>query len=334
MISDPYSDLPAFDDLLDAAKSVEGVVIRTPLLRADFVDRLIKRPVWFKAENLQRTGSFKMRGAWNRCSRIPDRDRPRGVVAYSSGNHAQGVAASAQLLDVPATIVMPADAPAAKRAATASLGASIRLYDRQTESREAIGQSICDETGATLIRPFDDAYVIAGQGTATLEALEDLKARNVTIDTMLCPASGGGLLGGAGLALAELAAGVQLCVVEPEGHDDHRLSIESGRHVDNAPGFRSIADALLAPRPGDLTFQLNRSFVRGSFAVADDDILRAMRLAFDTLKVVLEPGGATALAGLIRFSAQVPGDGAILVMLSGGNVDAAMFQRALEVAPV
>lgn len=238
MIHDPLSDPPSFDDLLEAAKMLDRVVVKTPLLRSDVVDRLIKRPVWFKAENLQRTGSFKMRGAWNRCSRIPPSDRPRGVVAYSSGNHAQGVAASAQLLGAPATIVMPADAPDAKRAATAALGASIRLYDRQAESREAIGDAISEETGATLIRPFDDAYVIAGQGTATLEALEDLKARDVTVDAMLCPASGGGLLAGAGLALSALAEGAQLCVVEPEGHDDHRLSLESGRPVENLPGCR------------------------------------------------------------------------------------------------
>lgn len=332
MIRDPLADVPDYADVVDAMARVREVAVRTPVLRSDHVDRLVGRPVWFKAENLQVTGSFKIRGAWNRCSMIPIEARPRGVVAYSSGNHAQGVAASARRMGMPATIVMPSDAPEAKRLATADLGATIRLYDRENESREEIGEAICHEAGATLVRPFDDAFVVAGQGTATLEAIEDLAERAVVLDAMLCPASGGGLLAGAALVLAERMPEARLCVVEPEGHDDHGRSLQSGQRRTNEPGFRSIADALLAPQPGELTFRVNQTAVQQAFAVSDVGILTAMKTAFERLRLVLEPGGATAFAGLLQHAQDIPGEGAILVMLSGGNVDPDVFVRALGVS--
>ncbi len=329
MIVDPQTDPPDFQDVRYAREALRHVAYRTPLLRSDDIDREIGRPVWFKAECLQRTGSFKVRGAWNRCQHIPPAELPRGVVAYSSGNHAQGVASAAQRLGVPATIVMPADAPAAKRTATEGYGAKIVLYDRSSESREAIGEEIQSRTGATLIRPFDDAWVIAGQATATLEAIEDADEFGVRFDAMLCPASGGGLLAGAAIVLAERSRQTALHVAEPQGHDDHLRSLEQGVAVDNAPGFRSIADALLAPQPGSLTFSITRRHVSSGIAVLDTDIQRAMYAAFRCLKVVVEPGGAVAFAALRSQPASLPGDGPVLVMLSGGNVDAALFSEAI-----
>ena len=329
MIIDPQTDAPGFQDVLDAREELREVAYRTPLLRSDDIDRELGRPVWFKPECLQRTGSFKVRGAWNRCQHIPASELARGLVAYSSGNHAQGVASAAQRLGIPATIVMPADAPVAKRSATKSYGAKVVLYDRTSESREAIGEELQSRTGATLIKPFDDAWVIAGQATATLEAVEDAAALGVQFEAMLCPASGGGLLAGAAIVLAELSKQTSLYVAEPQGHDDHLRSMEQGAVVENPPGFRSVADALLAPQPGNLTFPITRRHVRAGIAVSDTDILRAMYAAFRCLKVVVEPGGAVALAALRSHSPSLPGDGPVLVMLSGGNVDAALFSEAL-----
>lgn len=330
MIVDPQSDLPGFEDVAEAAARLQDVAVHTPLLRCDHIDHIAGRPLWFKAECLQRTGSFKIRGAWNRCSHIDAEVLPRGVVAFSSGNHAQGVAASAKLLDIPSTIVMPSDAPSAKREATVAYGAKVVLYDRLRESREAIGDAISIETGATLIRPFDDAWVVAGQATATLEAIRDASRRNVEFDAMICTASGGGLLAGAAIVLTELSPKTALLVAEPAGHDDHLRSLDQGKLVENDTGVRSIADALLAPRPGSLTFRINRDKVKGGYTVSDSQIYGAMESAFRDLKVVLEPGGAVAFAAALAHAAEAPGDGPLLIMLSGGNVDKTVFNRALE----
>ncbi|MDP3739068.1 MAG: threonine/serine dehydratase [Hyphomonadaceae bacterium] len=333
MITDPLKDLPTFADVEDAAKRLEGVAIRTPLLRNDVLDQIVGCPVWLKPETLQRTGSFKMRGAWNRISRIPEADRRRGVVAFSSGNHAQGVAESAKILGMKATIVMPADAPKAKIEAARGRGAEVRLYDRVKESREGIAAEIAERTGATTIRPFDDAWIMAGQGTAGLEAAQDAKARGVTFGSLACNASGGGLISGVAIAFEALSPSTEVWAAEPAGHDDLIRSLKAGKIVANDPGYRSIADALLTPEPGVLPFEVHKRRVKGGFTATNDQLLDAMSFAFHYLKLVVEPGGACSLATVLNNRKHFAERGPVLIVLSGGNVDAEMFARAIARTP-
>src|SRR5262245_24568365 len=225
MITDPLQDLPTIEDIEDAARRLKGVTVHTPLLRSDVLDAVVGAPVWIKPETLQRTGSFKMRGAWNRISRIPDADRKKGVVAFSSGNHAQGVAESAKILGLHATIVMPSDAPKAKIEAARGRGAEVRLYDRAKESREGIAAEIAQKTGATTIRPFDDAWIMAGQGTTGLEAARDAAAQSVKFGSLICNTSGGGLLAGVATAFEALSPSTEVWAAEPAGHDDFLRSL-------------------------------------------------------------------------------------------------------------
>ena len=333
MITDPLRDLPTFADIEDAAVRVKDVTVRTPLLRFDALDEAVGAPVWVKPETLQRTGSFKMRGAWNRISRIPEGDRSKGVVAFSSGNHAQGVAESARLLGMKATIVMPSDAPAAKIASTRRRGAEVRLYDRAKESREAIAAAIAGASGATTVRPFDDSWIMAGQGTAGLEAARDAAAMGVTFGSLICNASGGGLLAGMAVAFEGVSPDTEVYVAEPEGHDDLIRSLAARQIVSNAPGIRSIADALMSPEPGALTFEIHKRRVRGGFTASNGQLLDAMSFAFQNMKLVVEPGGANGLAVLLNNRAHFAARGPVLVVLSGGNVDADMFARAIARAP-
>ncbi len=333
MITDPLRDLPTFADIEDAAVRVKDVTVRTPLLRFHALDEAVGAPVWVKPETLQRTGSFKMRGAWNRISRIPEGDRSKGVVAFSSGNHAQGVAESARLLGMKATIVMPSDAPAAKIASTRRRGAEVRLYDRAKESREAIAAAIAGASGATTVRPFDDSWIMAGQGTAGLEAARDAAAMGVTFGSLICNASGGGLLAGMAVAFEGVSPDTEVYVAEPEGHDDLIRSLAARQIVSNAPGIRSIADALMSPEPGALTFEIHKRRVRGGFTASNDQLLDAMSFAFHNMKLVVEPGGANGLAVLLNNRAHFAARGPVLVVLSGGNVDADMFARAIARAP-
>lgn len=333
MITDPLRDLPTFADIEDAAVRVKDVTVRTPLLRFDALDEAVGAPVWVKPETLQRTGSFKMRGAWNRISRIPEGDRSKGVIAFSSGNHAQGVAESARLLGMKATIVMPSDAPAAKIASTRRRGAEVRLYDRVKESREAIAAAIAGASGATTVRPFDDSWIMAGQGTAGLEAARDAAAMGVTFGSLICNASGGGLLAGMAVAFEGVSPDTEVYVAEPEGHDDLIRSLAARQIVSNAPGIRSIADALMSPEPGALTFEIHKRRVRGGFTASNDQLLDAMSFAFHNMKLVVEPGGANGLAVLLNNRAHFAARGPVLVVLSGGNVDADMFARAIARAP-
>jgi threonine dehydratase len=334
MITDPLKDLPTFADIEDAAARLNGVTVRTPLLRYEELDRLVGAQVWIKPETLQRTGSFKMRGAWNRISRIPERDRSKGVVAFSSGNHAQGVAESARILGMKATIVMPADAPQSKIASTRMRGAEVRLYDRIKESREAIAREIADQSGATTIRPFDDAWIMAGQGAVGLEAAEDANAMGVAFDSLICNASGGGLIAGVAIAFETLQPNTRVYAGEPAGHDDLIRSLEANRIIANAPGVRSIADALMSPQPGVLPFEIHKRRVTGGFTADNEQILLAMSYAFHKLKLVVEPGGAVSLATLLVNRAQFAGKGPVLVILSGGNVDAEIFSQAIAKPPV
>jgi threonine dehydratase len=320
--------LPTFEDVLDAAERLRGVAVVTPLLRADALDAAVGGRVFVKAEPLQRTGSFKIRGAYNRLSRLSAGERRAGVVAFSSGNHAQGVAEAARLVGCPAVIVMPSDAPQVKIEATRSLGAEVVFYDRFTESREAISAAIAAQRGAVVVPSFDDFHVIAGQGVVGLEAARQLAELGVTADVALCPVSGGGLIAGIALAFEALSPATVIHPVEPEGFDDHARSLAAGERLSNPPGRSSISDALLAPAPGELTFEINRRRLGAGLAASDVAALGALRFGFRHLRLVLEPGGSLGLAALLSGRLDLAGRTA-LVVASGGNVDPGLFAEAL-----
>lgn len=324
-------EIPTPADVEDAARRLDGLAVRTPLLESPLLNRHLGGRLLVKPEVLQRTGSFKFRGAYNKISRLNDEERAGGVVAFSSGNHAQGVAHAAQLLDVPATIVMPADAPAIKLGNTKSYGATVVTYDRHSEDREAVGARIAEETGGALVKPFDDPFVIAGQGTVGLEIAERTADMGVSPDAVLAPVGGGGLIAGVGLGFGARDFDVPLFGVEPEGFDDTRRSLLSGRRESNSPDARSICDALLAQSPGEVTFALNQQRLAGCFAVSDDEVRTAMAAAFTYLKIVIEPGGAVALAAILSGRIEVK-DRTVVAVASGGNVDPALFTEVLESA--
>lgn len=322
-------ELPDVAEVRAAAARLAGVAVRTPLLNFPWLDERLGGRVFLKSEIFQRTGSFKFRGAWNRLVQLPAEARARGVVAFSSGNHAQGVAEAARLLGLPATIVMPTDAPAIKQAATRALGAEVVLYQRGRESREAIAARLAAERGATLVPAFDDPQVIAGQGTAGLEIAEDLAALGLAPDLAVICAGGGGLTAGCALALCDAFPEVAVYTAEPEACDDHRRSFISGRRERNAEEGGSICDALLSPMPGELTFAITARRCRAGFAVSDDEVRATLRLAFERLKLVLEPGGAVALAALLHRVGSLEGRVAVAT-LSGGNVDPELFAACLS----
>jgi len=322
---------PTFADIQDAARQIAGAAVLTPLIRNDALDAAVGGRVFIKAEVLQRTGSFKFRGAYNRISRLSPDERRAGVVAFSSGNHAQGVAAAAGLVGAPAVIVMPADAPALKIDNTRALGAEVTLYDRATQSREAIAERIQAERGAILVPPFEDRFIIAGQGTAGLEAAEDLKALGLSADIVLCPTSGGGLMAGTALAFEALTPGAKCYAVEPAEFDDYGRSLASGRRETNARTAGGLCDALLTPTPGELTFSLNQPRLAGALKVTDEEVLRGMAFAFRWLKLVVEPGGCVALAAALAGKLDLKGR-TVVVIASGGNVDPDVFERALAAA--
>lgn len=311
-----------------AAARMAGHIRRTPLLSSPFVDAIAGRRVLVKAECLQHTGSFKARGGWSALSALTPEARERGVIAYSSGNHAQGVAAAARALGAPAVIVMPADAPRLKIDNTRTLGAEVVLYDRATEDRDAIGAALAAKRGLTLIRPYDDAQVIAGQGTCGLEIAEQAAEAGVTHADVLTCCGGGGLTAGVALALEARAPGLRARPAEPAGFDDTARSLAAGAIRRNAALSGSICDAIVTPEPGALTFPILQRLCGPGLVVSDDEALRAMAVAFSRLKIVLEPGGAVALAAALFRNDQIEGD-AVICIASGGNVDGAMFSEAL-----
>jgi threonine dehydratase len=319
--------LPVSDDVLRAAERLRGVAVHTPLLRSDRLDELTGGRILLKPEMLQRTGSFKIRGAYNRLKQLVETGQDRGgVVAFSSGNHAQGVAAAARLLGMKAAIVMPSDAPVLKIENTRRLGGEVILYDRWTEDREAICARVAAERGATVVPSFDDAGVIAGQGTVGLEIAADTRALGLALDAVYVPASGGGLAAGIGLALDPTT---ELYTVEPAALDDHARSLAAGERVANDPAARSICDALLASMPGRMTFTLNRNRLAGGLTASDDEVLQAMAFGFEVLKLVIEPGGAVALAALLAGRIDARGR-TIGIVLSGGNVSPEIFAGCLS----
>jgi threo-3-hydroxy-L-aspartate ammonia-lyase len=309
------------DDILAAATRLDGVANRTPVLTSRTLDERVGATVHVKAECFQRGGAFKFRGAYNKIASLPEDVRGRGVLAYSSGNHAQAVALAARLLGTTATIVMPEDAPTAKLEATRGYGAEIVTYDRWTESREEIGRRLAEERGVELVRPYDDPLVMAGQGTAALELLEDVS----DMDVLVVPVSGGGLIAGCATVATSLRPGIRVVGVEPEAGDDTRASLAAGTRVRiDVP--KTIADGLQANEPGELTFEVNRRLVDEVVTVDDEDILDAMAFLFDRMKLVTEPSGAIGIAALL--AGRVRG-GRIGVVVSGGNVGVARFAALL-----
>ena len=322
---------PALVTLADveaAAARLAGVAVQTPLIESPALNERLGARVLIKPETLQRVGAFKFRGAYNRLVQLGPAERRAGVVAFSSGNHAQGVALAARLLGIPALIVMPSDAPEVKIAATLGYGAEVRRYDRLTESREAIAAAVAAERGAVVVPAFDDPHIIAGQGTVGLEFARQAADAGAALDLALAPVSGGGLLAGISLALKAAWPDARLWGVEPANYDDLDRSLKAGRRVTIQPAGRTLCDALESPFPGELTFPILKQNLTGAVAVTDAEVAEAMRYAFAVLKLVVEPGGAAALAALLAGRVAVQGLTVGLV-LSGGNVDPALFARVI-----
>ena len=312
-----------------AAMRLEGHARRTPLLTSPFLDEIAGRQVFVKAECLQHTGSFKFRGGWSALSSLTDNALKAGVIAFSSGNHAQGVALAAKEHGVPAVIVMPSDAPAIKIANTRALGAEVVLYDRANEDRDEIGARLAAERGLTLVKPFDEPEVIAGQGTCGLEIAAEMNALGVTEAEVAVCCGGGGLTSGIALALAADAPGLRVRPVEPEGFDDVTRSLANGRIERNERMSGSLCDAIITPQPGDITFPIMQSHCGPGIVVTEDECLRAMAYAFERLKIVIEPGGAAALAAALFQPDAFEGD-TVVAVATGGNVDPTIFAQALD----
>ncbi|MBY5934230.1 threonine/serine dehydratase [Tateyamaria omphalii] len=317
------------DMIRAAATRLNGHARATPLLNSPFLDDIAGRRVWIKPECLQHTGSFKFRGALSALSALDDATRSAGVIAFSSGNHAQGVALAAQMHGVPAVIVMPSDAPSLKIENTKALGAEVVLYERGSGNRDAIGAQLAEERGLTLIKPFDEPQVIAGQGTTGLEIAEQAAAVGVVAADVIVCCGGGGFTSGIALALEAEAPGLRVRPAEPDGFDDVTRSLRSGTIECNTAVSGNICDAIITPQPGDLTFPIMHRLCGPGLVVSEDEALYAMAQAFLRLKLVAEPGGAVALAAALCRQDQIEGDD-VIVTISGGNVDPDLFQRALD----
>ncbi|WP_170782935.1 threonine ammonia-lyase [Ruegeria lacuscaerulensis] len=312
-----------------AADRLRGHVRETPILTSPFLDEIAGRRVLVKPECLQHTGSFKFRGAWSAISALSEAERNRGVIAFSSGNHAQGVAHAATRHGIASVIIMPSDAPQLKINNTRALGGEVVLYERATESREEIGEALAAERGLTLIRPYDEPQVIAGQGTTGLEIARQAADLGVKHADVLVCCGGGGLTSGIALALEEHAPGLRPRPCEPEGFDDVKRSLETGQIQSNAATSGNICDAILTPQPGDITFPILNRLCGPGLSVSEDEAMHAMALAFLRLKIVLEPGGAVSLASALFRRDEIEGD-AVIVVASGGNTDPDVFVKALE----
>ncbi|CAN5800109.1 threonine/serine dehydratase [soil metagenome] len=316
-------------DIQAAAARIKGHAIETALIESPALNDRLGRRVLIKPETLQRVGAFKFRGAYNRLVQLDAAQRKAGVVAFSSGNHAQGVALAAKLLGIPALIVMPADAPAVKVEATRGYGAEIRLYDRLTEDRVAIAAEIAAQRGSVVVPAFDDLDIIAGQGTVGLELAAQAKALGVTFDVVVAPVGGGGLMAGLSTAVKALSPSTALVGVEPEGFDDTLRSLKAGSRQTLTPTTRSLCDALETPAPGEFTFPVLQQTLADIAVVSDAEVADAMRYAFSTLKLVVEPGGCVGLAALLAGKVKTWGEGTTGLVLSGGNVDPTLFAKIL-----
>ncbi|KUJ78692.1 threonine ammonia-lyase [Ruegeria profundi] len=312
-----------------AAGRLQGHIRETPMLTSPFLDELAGRRVLVKPECLQHTGSFKFRGAWSAISALSDAERQRGVIAYSSGNHAQGVAHAAALHGISSVIVMPSDAPRLKIDNTRALGGEVVLYDRSNESREEIGEALATERGLTLIRPYDEPQVIAGQGTTGLEIARQAAAMGVEQADVLVCCGGGGLTSGIALALEGHAPGLRTRPCEPEGFDDVKRSLVTGQIQGNTATAGNICDAILTPQPGSITFPIMHRLCGPGLTITEKEAMHAMALAFLRLKIVLEPGGAASLASALFRKDEIEGD-SVVVVASGGNADPEVFGKALK----
>ena len=312
------------DDIRAAAARLEPIIVRTPLISSPALDELAGGRVLLKAENLQRAGSFKIRGAYNLLSQLTPAQAAKGAVAFSSGNHAQAVAAAGTMLGIDTTIVMPEDTPRIKIENTRRLGGKTVLYDRYTENREEIAGRIAEEQGAVLVPPYNHEQIVAGQGTVGLEIMAQCEEQGAVPDQVLVNCSGGGLTAGVAVAVKALRDAVDIFPVEPEDFDDTRRSIESGQMELNDPDARTICDALMSAPPGEITFEINRKLATRVLTVSDDDVRNAIRYSFMQLKLVVEPGGAAALAALLAGKLDTK-DRTSVVVLSGGNIDAGLF---------
>lgn len=320
---------PKYEDVVSAAEAINGFAVKTPLLKCEDLSEKLNAGIYIKAECLQRVGAFKFRGAYNRLSRLNNEEKKRGVVAYSSGNHAQGVAASAKILGIDATIVMPEDSPKMKFENTKNYGAEVITYDRETESREEIADKISRERGSIVVPSFADFHIIAGQGTVALEAINEAQEKGVIFDLFMTPVGGGGLISGCSLAVKELSPKTEIYGVEPDGFNDVQRSIESGGLIRNDRASGSICDAILTPITEQMTFDIMAENLSGVLTVSDDEALQAMKYAWKKMKLVIEPGAAVALAAVLTGKINVAGKTVCLV-LSGGNVDEDTFSKALE----
>lgn len=323
------STTPTFEDVKAAAQRINGQARRTPLLARTELDDITGRRVFLKPEMLQRSGSFKFRGAYNRLSQLTAVEREAGVIAWSSGNHAQGVAAAAALAGTRARIVMPEDAPQIKIDNTRALGAEVITYDRYTEDREAISYALAERDGGTIVPSYDDVHIIAGQGTVGLEIFEDAAAIGESVDALLICCGGGGLTAGCALSAEALSPGTAVFCVEPEGYDDHARSLRSGQRERADTSRESLCDALLAPTPGAMTFPINQRLLTGGLVVCEEEVRAAIRFAFKSLKLVVEPGGAVALAALMSGKLDSRYE-RVAVVLSGGNVDPGAFASYIK----
>ena len=315
--------------IYSAQKRLLGNVRETPLLNSPFLDKIAGRKVLIKAECLQHTGSFKFRGAWSAISGLSKHDRSEGVLAYSSGNHAQGIASVAKIFSTPAVIIMPSDAPELKIENTKLLGAEVILYDRMEESREKLGVKLAKDRGLTLIKPYDDHNVIAGQGTLGLELGDQLLKYNISKADVLVCCGGGGLTAGVALALRKVAPNLRVRPCEPEDYDDTRRSLRSGKREVNNKLNLSICDAILTPSPGELTFPILNRLAGPGLVVSDREVLFTIAECFHRLKLVVEPGGAVALASALFRKDEIQGD-TVIVVLTGGNTDFKTFKRAFD----
>ena len=320
--------LPSFEDVAAARARIAPHIVRTPMLRHHLLDQRSGGVVLIKPEPLQRTGSFKLRGATNAVLQLSDAERRAGVVTHSSGNHGQATACAAASLGAHATVFMPADAPRIKLESTRAWGPEIMYYDRAADDREAIARAYAVRTGAVLVPPFDHADVIAGQGTLALELIDDAREAGLTLDALLVCTGGGGLIAGCALAVEGASPGTKLYAVEPAGWDDTARSLACGTRMANAPGGSTLCNSLLSKMPGQITFEVNRPRLAGGVTVTDEEVLAAIRFAFAHLKLVVEPGGAVALAALLAGKYDARGQ-VVGAVISGGNVDPAVFGRAL-----
>ena len=317
------------DEIFEANERLKNKKRITPLLNSPFLDEIADRKIFIKAECLQHTGSFKFRGAYSAISSLPIEKRKKGVIAYSSGNHAQGVALAAKIHEIPATIIMPEDAPEIKINNTKDLGAEVILYDRLSENREKIGQKISEERLLSLIPPYDHNDVIAGQGTIGLEIASQAEQIGIGKADVLVCCGGGGLTSGIAVALSTLMPDFVTRPVEPEGFDDVVRSLKTGERQTNKKISGGLCDAIITPTPGELTFPLMKKYCGGGIVVTDEQVMKTIALAFTRLRIVIEPGGAVALAAALFHSKKCDNE-TLIAVVSGGNIDPDIFKKALE----